>query len=239
MPDIELGPVSDGSSNLRAYVAVPPGDGPWPGVVAIHEIFGLDDQLRRQADRLAAAGYLTIGPDLYSDGGMRRCVVSTMRALTAGRGRPLADIDAARDYLRQRPDCTGRTGIIGFCMGGGFALVTAAGHGFDVAAPNYGQLPKNPQQALDGACPVVGSYGGKDVSLRHAASNLRGALDELGVPNDVKEYPNAGHAFLNDEYFGPSVIHPVQRILHVGPDPAAAADAWKRIETYFARHLRD
>ncbi|MBE7190475.1 dienelactone hydrolase family protein, partial [Jatrophihabitans endophyticus] len=136
MPDVDLGPVEGGSGNLRAYVATPAGRGPWPGVVAIHEVFGLDDQLRRQADRLAAAGYLTVGPDLFSDGGMRRCVVSTLRALTAGRGKPMADIEAARNFLTGDHRCTGKIGIIGFCMGGGFALATA-NIGFDAAAANY------------------------------------------------------------------------------------------------------
>ena len=237
MPDIELGRIDGGSTNLRAYRARPSGDGPFPGVVAIHELFGLDDQLRRQADRLAAAGFLTLGPDLFSDGGAKRCVVSTFRALIAGRGKPLADIEAARTHLLADDDCSGKVGVIGFCMGGGFALVTA-NSGFDAAAPNYGLVPRHPEQALAGACPVVASYGGKDVSLRGAARKLETALDTLGVTNDVKEYPSAGHSFLNDEYFGPAPTHPVQRILHLGPDPVAAPDAWARIESFFDEHLR-
>jgi carboxymethylenebutenolidase len=236
MPEVELGPVDGGSDNLGGYLAVPAGAGPWPGVVAIHEIFGLTDMLRRQADRLAEAGYLTLGPDLFSDGGARRCVVSTMRALFAGAGKPLADIEAARRSLLEDPRCTGKIGVIGFCMGGGFALV-AATTGFDAAAANYGVVPKHPESALAGACPVVGSYGGKDVSLRGAARTLSSALDELGVVNDVKEYPSAGHSFLNDQYFGPSVTHRVQRIANLGPDPAAAPDAWARIDDFFSEHL--
>ena len=164
-------------------------------------------------------------------------MVSTFRALTAGTGRPLADIEAARKHLLDDAECTGKVGVIGFCMGGGFALVTA-GTGFDAAAANYGQLPKDPDQALAGACPIVGSYGGKDVSLRGAAAKLERTLDGLGVTHDVKEYPSAGHSFLNDQFFGPAVTHPVQRILHLGPDPVAAPDAWARIEDFFDEHLR-
>jgi carboxymethylenebutenolidase len=236
MPDVELGPVDGGSNNLGAYLATPAGAGPWPGVVAIHEIFGLTDMLRRQADRLAEAGYLTLGPDLFSDGGARRCVVSTMRSLFAGAGKPLADIEAARQHLLADARCSGKVGVIGFCMGGGFALV-AATTGFDAASANYGVLPKRPESALAGACPIVGSYGGKDVSLRGAARTLSGALDTLGVINDVTEYPSAGHSFLNDQYFGPSATHRVQRILNLGPDPLAAPQAWARIEDFFATHL--
>jgi carboxymethylenebutenolidase len=236
MPDIEIGAVTDGSAALRGYLATPDGAGPWPGVVAIHEIFGVNDLVRRQADRLARAGYLTFAPDLFSDGGMARCVVGTFRAMFSGQGKAIADIDAARDYVRGRPDCTGKVGIIGFCVGGGFALVTAS-RGFDAAAPNYGQPPKDLEKTLAGACPIVASYGGKDVSMRGAAAKVDGALTTLGIAHDVKEYPTAGHSFLNDEYFGPKPTHALQRIAHLGPDPVAAPDAWARIEAFFAEHL--
>jgi carboxymethylenebutenolidase len=234
--DVVVGPVDGGSAQLRGYLAPPAGDGPWPGVVVIHEALGVNDVVRRQADRLAAAGYLALVPDLFSDGGAARCLVGTFRALFAGRGKPVADIDAAREYLQASKRCTGKVGVIGFCMGGGFALLTA-NRGFDVAAPNYGQLPRDLDRALTGACPVVASYGGKDPALRGSAKKLSRTLTELGVEHDVKEYPTAGHSFLNDRYFGPEPAHPLQRILHVGPDPEAAPDAWRRIEDFFARHL--
>lgn len=236
MPDIRIGAVDGGSAELRGYLAEPLGHGPWPGVVAIHEAFGLNDMLRRQADRLASAGFLTLGPDLYSDGGATRCIVSTFRALATGRGKALADIEAARQHVLADDNCNGKVGIIGFCMGGGFALVTA-NKGFDAAAPNYGLVPRDTERALAGACPVVASYGGKDVSLRGAANKLKRALDHLDVANDVKEYPSAGHSFLNDVYLGPDFVHAVQRIAHVGPDPLAAPDAWARIEAFFVEHL--
>jgi carboxymethylenebutenolidase len=236
MPDISLGPVDGGSRDLRAYLAVPAGSGPWPAVVSVHEALGLDDIMRRQADRLAAAGYLTLTPDLFSDGGARRCLVSTIRALFTGRGKAFGDIEASRQHLLADERCTGKVGVIGFCMGGGFALVTA-NTGFDAAAPNYGALPRRTEEALAGACPVVGSYGGKDVTLLGAAGKLDRVLTELDVVHDVKEYPSAGHSFLNDRYFGPSATHGIQRIAHLGPDPAAAADAWRRIEAFFGEHL--
>lgn len=236
MPDVDLGTVPDGSKQLSGYLARPAGDGPWPGVVAIHEAFGLDAVLRRQADRLAAAGFLTLGPDLFSDGGAARCVVGALKAVETGRGKAYADIETARQWLLAQPDCTGKVGVIGFCMGGGFALVTA-NRGFDAAAPNYGRVPRDPEKALAGACPVVASYGGKDVSLRGAAARLERALTGLGVEHDVKEYPDAGHSFLNDEPNGPRLMRPLLRIANVGPEPASAADAWARIEAFFHEHL--
>ncbi len=240
MADIDLSGFSAplaGSQPLNGYLARPAGDGPWPGVVMVHEIFGLDDVMRRQADRLAQAGYLTVAPDLYSVGGARRCLVSTMRAMTAGTGRAFADVEAAKAALRESGDCTGKIGIIGFCMGGAFALLSAP-RGYDVAAPNYAFLPKDLDAAVAGACPVVASYGGRDVGLRGAAAKLDDALTRAGVVHDVKEYAHAGHGFLNDAPAGPKVLQPLMKVAHVGPEPKSAADAWRRIEAFFSEYLR-
>jgi carboxymethylenebutenolidase len=236
MPDISLGTVPRGSHELRAYVARPAGPGPGPGVVAIHEAFGLEAVIRRQADRLAAAGYLTIAPDLFSDGGPRRCLVPTFRALFRGQGKAYADIEAARRFLLDDQACTGKVGVIGFCMGGGFALMTA-NRGFDVASDNYGPAPRHPERVFDGACPVVASYGTRDPLLLGQATRVEKALAASGVEHDYKLYPGAGHSFLNDAETGPKVLRPIERVLNVGPDPAAAADAWQRIERFFDTHL--
>ncbi len=81
-----------GSPVLRGYLATPEGEGPFPAVLMVHEAFGLDDITVRHADRMAAAGYLTLAVDLFSDGGARRCLVATMRALSAGEGRAFTDL---------------------------------------------------------------------------------------------------------------------------------------------------
>lgn len=225
----------DGSQPLHGFLATPAGDGPWPGVVVLHEAFGLDDVMRRQTERMARAGYLSLAVDLFSAGGSRRCLVSTMRAVLTGRGRAFADIEAARGWLVDSPDCTGKVGVIGFCLGGGFALLTA-GAGFDAAAANYGKLPADVDKAVADACPVVASYGGRDV-LRGSARKLAAALTRAGVPHDVKEYPAVGHSFLNDTEAGPALLRPLLRVAGIGPNPVAAADAWTRIDAFFGEHL--
>jgi carboxymethylenebutenolidase len=240
VPDLDLSDIAatrGGSRNLRGFLVKPSGAAPWPGVVMIHEAFGLDAVMRRQAERLAVAGYLTLAVDLFSAGGAVRCLVSTMRALMTGRGRAFADIEAAREWLVQSPECTDRIGVIGFCMGGGFALLTA-GSGFEVASVNYGSLPRDLDAAAAAACPIVASYGGRDRTLRNAASKLEEALTKAGIAHDVKEYSTAGHAFLNDAETGPRVLRPLLRVAGMGPEPVAAADAWHRIEEFFAHHLR-
>lgn len=122
-------------------------------------------------------------------------------------------------------------------MGGGFALLTAR-TGFDAASVNYGQLPRDLEAAVTGACPVVGSFGARDFTLRGAATRLDAALTRAGVVHDVQEYPSASHSFLNDAENGPRLLRPLIRITGMGPEPAAAADAWRRIEAFFATHLR-
>jgi carboxymethylenebutenolidase len=235
VPDTTI-PGGSTAALLRGYLAVPPvGEGPWPGVVVLHEIFGLDDDARQQADRLAAAGYLALAPDLYTAGGALRCVRATMQAITRGQGPAFGDIEAARTALAGRPDCTGRVGVIGFCMGGGFALLTAP-RGFDVSAPNYGPLPADLDDAVAGACPVVASFGGRDRSLPGAAGKLDAALTRVGVAHDVEEYPAAGHSFMNRHNGGPLV--PLARVAGVGYHHPSAEDAWGRILRFFDTHLR-
>ncbi|GIH22032.1 carboxymethylenebutenolidase [Acrocarpospora phusangensis] len=225
-----------GSQPLRGYLATPQGEGPWPGVVMIHEIMGLEPMILRHADRMAQAGYLTLAVDLFSAGGPRRCLVSTIRALQRREGRPFADIETARTWLAASPDCTGKIGVIGFCLGGAFALLTTT-TGFDAASVNYGRLPRDLEATLTGSCPIVANYGARDRTLRNAAARLESALTTLDVPHDVKEYPTAGHAFLNDEVTTPLALRPLLHIAGIAPDPESAPHAWHRITTFFSEHL--
>ena len=222
--------------DVKAHLAVPPvGAGPWPGVVVLHESFGLNDDIRQQAERLAAAGYLAVAPDLFSDGGRLRCLRATFRAAMSGRGKAFDDIETARTWLAGQENCTGRVGVIGFCLGGGFALLTAA-RGFDASAPNYAHLPKDLDGALDGACPVVASYGGKDKTLRGTAATLEAGLGRAGVEHDVHEYPDAGHSFLNRHDLGPGGA--LLRVAGIGYHEPSAEDAWGRILRFFEAQLR-
>jgi carboxymethylenebutenolidase len=231
-------PASDGNGDVPGFLVVPAGAGPWPGVVMVHEAFGIEENMIHQAEHLASRGYLVLMPDLYSRGGMRKCLGATFRALSNGEGQAFRDVEAAQKMLSGRKDCTGKMGVIGFCMGGGFALQLAQ-RGYDAAAVNYGMMPKDLDAVLEGACPIVGSYGAKDKTLKRAAAKMELALTKHGIAHDIKEYPAANHAFMNPGPAGPKILRPLmQKVAGFRPRPDDAADAWSRIDAFFAEHLR-
>jgi len=232
MPDISY---PAGDKTWRGYLAVPPATpGPWPGVVVIHEAFGLNDDIRSKADEFAARGYLAVAPDLWDGKFWIRCIRSAIQQMRAGRGPAFDALDGARQFLAARPDCTGKTGVIGFCMGGGFALLCAPNHGFDVVSVNYGDVPKDAEAALAGSCPIVGSYGGRDPMGTEHPERLQRALTVLEVPHDIEVYPGSGHRFMTQASGASATLAKVAKMTY---QPADAADAWRRIFDFFGTYI--
>jgi carboxymethylenebutenolidase len=212
------------------------GPGPWAGVVVIHEAFGLNADIRQKADQFAARGYLALAPDLFDGRYWIRCVRSAFRQLQVRSGPAFTALEAARGLLAARDDCTGKTGVIGFCMGGAFALLCAPRDGFAAASVNYGLVPRDAESVLQGACPIVGSYGGRDQMGTKPPERLRRALTVLEIPHDVKVYPGSGHRFLSEASGAGAVL---ARFARMSYQEADAEDAWQRIYAFLGKYLGD
>ena len=206
---------------MQAYLASPEIGKPSPGVVIIHEIGGLDEHTRRVAERFANEGYAALAVDLFSLGSRPMCMLRIFHGILI---RPISngvvgDLRAAIDALGRRPDVdAARLGVIGFCMGGSYALQLACVEGrLKSASVFYGQNPR-PLEALANACPIVGSYPERDFTAR-PAGRLERVVTQHQVRHDIKIYPGARHSFFNET--------------RGTYDPTAAADAWARTIGFF------
>lgn len=227
-----------GKAGIPASLALPEsGTAPWPGVVVLHEAFGLNDDIRRITRRFADSGYAAVAPDLFAGlGPMPICMVRTFVALRQGGGRALEAIEASRTWLAERSEVdASRIGVAGFCMGGGFALLMGTTSTIGVTATFYGDVPDR-AEGLEGVCPVIASYGGRDRLFAKQGRRLKRLLDELGVSNDVKVYDVAGHSFMS-HHSGLLARLGAISPLHTGYNESAAEDAWPRMLSFFADHL--
>jgi carboxymethylenebutenolidase len=209
---------------MTAYSVHPTGTGPFPGLIVIHEVFGLNDDIRQIADSFAGQGYAALAVDLFSNRSRVMCMAQIMYGMIFSplKNGILADLQAALNHLRLQSGVDPqRTGVIGFCMGGAYALQLACVQDdLKAAAVFYGMNPR-PLEVVAKACPVIGSYPDKDFTTK-AAVELEAALTRYEVPHDIKIYPKTSHSFYNQ---GRSF------------DPHAHADAWNRILAFFGAHL--
>ena len=205
---------------------MPDGAGRFPGVVVIHEAFGLNDHIRDVTDRLAAAGYAALGADLFTGRNRAICMARYMAGMLAGsvNRAGIDDLKASLTYLAKLPEVDPqRLGAIGFCMGGGFAIAWACTDSrLKAIAPFYGSNPR-PLEVVRRSCPVVGSYPGRDFTAP-AGRALDRTLTRFGIDHDIKVYPETRHSFFNDT--GRAY------------DREAAEDSWRRVLDFFESHLR-
>jgi carboxymethylenebutenolidase len=224
---------------MPAYLSQPLGAGPWPCVVVIHDAAGVTRDLHSQTDWLASEGFLALAPDLFYWGRRWRCLFAAIR----DPAHPLPDLDATRAWLAAQDDCTGKTGVIGFCMGGVLALMLVADHDFSVASVNYGGLTRDSERALPRACPVVASYGARDrwPWVRKVPYILEPALIAAAIDHDIKVYADAGHGFLNDH--DPDDLSRLDKVIaklaSAGYHEPSTRDARARLIAFFRAHLVD
>ena len=227
------------------FRAAAAGSGARPGVVIVHDVWGLTDHTRDLARRLAAEGFAVLAADLYRR--EEQVEISDAGAWMRGLSDPqvLADLAAARDWLAARAECSGRVGVVGFCMGGSYALLAACQErGFEAAVPFYGMLShrhgllhdpegldpeRKPWEPLAVApelrCPLLAFFGAEDefIPLEDVRA-LERALEPARAGAEVVIVSGAGHAFMNDTR--PQAYR-----------PEAAAVSWARMVEFLRATL--
>ena len=217
-----------GDETVQATLYTPTGKGPFPGIIVIHEWWGLNDWVKEQASKLADQGYAALAVDLY-----RGKVATTpeeaheiMRGVPEDRAK--RDLHAAFEFLKSqenvKPD---RIASIGWCMGGGYSLDVALQEPtLSAAVINYGHLATDANSLKQINAAVLGNFGGQDRGIPvEDVKKFEQALRDLGKQADIKIYPDAGHAFENPNN-------------KTGYRPEDAADAWQRTVNFLASKLK-
>ena len=217
-----------GDETVKGILYTPAGKGPFPGVIVIHEWWGLNDWVKEQASKLADQGYEALAIDLY-----RGKVATTpdeaheiMRGVPEDRAN--RDLQAAFDFLASQPNVkTNRIGAIGWCMGGGYSLDVALLEPTLAAdVINYGHLATDPDTLKKINAPILGIFGAQDKGITpDDVHKFESQMKQLGKTIEIKIYDDAGHAFENPNN-------------KAGYRPADAADAWQRTVKFLSENLK-
>jgi len=217
-----------GDETVQGVVYSPEGKGPFPGIVVIHEWWGLNDWVKEQASKLADQGYVTLAIDLY-----RGKVATTpdeaheiMRGVPEDRAK--RDLHAAVEYLKSQPEVNkDRIGAIGWCMGGGYSLDVALQEPtLKADVINYGHLVADSESIQKINAPVLGLFGGQDRGITpDDVKKFEQMMKQQGKKVEVVIYPDAGHAFENQNNT-------------TGYRADDTADAWKRTVNFLASNLK-
>lgn len=220
---------ASGDETVRAFLATPSGDGPFPGVVVIHEWWGLNDWVKGQARALAREGYAALAVDLYRGKATDRSEDAHQLMMGMPPDRALRDAKAAFAYLAGRKDVRkDRIGSVGWCMGGRYSLELAVNEpALAAAVVYYGAPPTEAASIARIQAPILGSYGADDKGpAPDVVRKFEVDLKKAGKKADIKIYDGAGHAFANvDNPWG-------------GYREGAAKDAWARTIAFLAARLK-
>ena len=217
-----------GDETVQGMLYTPPGKGPFPAMIVIHEYWGLNQWVKEQASKLSDQGYAVLAVDLYRGkvADNPELAHELMRGLPEDRAK--RDLHAAFEFLQTQPNVKkDRIGSIGWCMGGGYSLDVALQEPTLAAdVIHYGHLATDPEALNKINAAILGIFGGKDQGIPpESAKKFEATLKQLGKKGEIKIYPDAGHAFENPNN-------------KAGYRPDDAADAWKRTITFLADTLK-
>jgi len=217
-----------GDETVQGMLYTPSGKGPFPGIIVIHEWWGLNDWVKEQASKLADQGYEALAVDLYR--GKVATTPDEAHELMRGvpEDRAARDLHAAFEFLKSQPDLKkDRIASIGWCMGGGYSLDVALQEPTLTAAViNYGHLAVDADSLKKINASILGIFGGQDRGIPvDDVKKFEQTLKQLGKKVEIVIYPNAGHAFENPNN-------------KAGYRPDDAADAWKRTVKFLESTLK-
>ncbi|RLT45627.1 MAG: dienelactone hydrolase family protein [Chloroflexi bacterium] len=218
---------ADGTE-IRAYLAKPAGEGPFPAVIMLHEFYGLRAEMIGKADALAQEGYLVIAPNVFRSGTTNWIPRAIYNVITADPAQIDGDVDAAYRWLAAQPDVQAdRIGVMGFCFGGGTALrYSLSNPALAATAIFYGQIIADPAQLARLSGPVLGIFGGADQSIPLTeVEALRQGLEVAAIPHEITVYEGQPHAF----------VQGVEEIAQGGPQQAA----WQQLLAFLQRTLKE
>lgn len=221
-------PGMGGAPDVRAYVAQPEGEGPFPTVIMIHEFWGLNESIISLADLLAEEGYLVIAPDTFRGSTTSWLPRAIFQVISTRPENVNADLDSVYAWLESQPDVdSDRVAIAGFCYGGRTSLAYSL-HNNQLAATVmfYGSPETNPQILETLSAPVLGIFGSADQSIPVEQVNaFDAALTEAGVPHEITIYEGQPHAFVQDAAGVKS--------------GGAQAEAWNQMLRFLATNLKN
>jgi carboxymethylenebutenolidase len=219
--------IKSGDEEIKAVLAEPEGQGPYPGIVVIQEWWGLNDWIKENAQRLANQGYVTVAPDLYHGKVTDDPKVAGQLLKGLPRDRALRDLKAAVDTLVKREDVKkDRIGVIGWCMGGGYALDLALNDKrVKACAMCYGRVVTDASKLKPLQATVLGIFGEQDKGIPvKSVRAFEKAMKTAGKNVAAIHIYNADHGFMRPNN------NPAYQ-------EEAAKDAWKQIDKFFAETL--
>ena len=217
-----------GGKPVRGYLARPrDAKGPLPGLIVIHEWWGLNDNVRAMTRRLAGEGYQALAVDLFG-GAVADNPDAAMKQINT----VMQNMGAAEDNLKDayaflEGKGAQKIGSIGWCFGGGWSLATAMilPDKIDATVMYYGRVETDPKKLAPVKAPILGFFGGKDKSIPvEGVRAFEKALKDLGKPVEIHIYENADHAFANAS--GGNY------------NPEAAKDSWTKMTAFLKKNLR-
>jgi carboxymethylenebutenolidase len=219
----------DRGETLLGYLAEPEGPGPHPGVLLLHEWWGLNEGITVLADALAAEGYVVFAPDAYRGRVAAQIPRALYLRLTTPEEQVKADLDAALAHLLALPGVdTERIASMGFCFGGGHSLMLGLRQSENIPLTilYYGDVitDANLLEPLMDSQGVLGVFAEEDQQIFVGdVLEFEAALNTLDIPNEITIYPGVGHAFINEDNFD---------------QPGAAGDAWRQAVAFLAQNFK-